>query len=212
MISRNAKKKSGHVFYVGETRVFSSPSRTRYITKTRRGSEEVINGTRHITTLFCSGDYVECIGKAEDGRLLCRRVGEPDGVLYGGIPPYVQDFFSREELTQVHNRYYVTPNCCDKAKYSCAVYVSVDIYSDEGSNSKPYWYVRTYSPAHRGVSQEVATHCPFCGSRLPKIVLSNRKDKVCVVTDGGDYCDTCNQRLRSCTCLPPEFKWKADAI
>lgn len=55
------------------------------------------------------------------------------------------------------------------------------------------------------------THCPFCGTPLPKMV---RKDPIpphiCRVTDGGYYCDTCKQRLNACICDPPEAAFEPE--
>jgi hypothetical protein len=50
-----------------------------------------------------------------------------------------------------------------------------------------------------------ARFCPFCGALTPEMRLRAKPPPdLCVVTDGGYYCDTCGERLRSCRCLPPE--------
>ena len=47
--------------------------------------------------------------------------------------------------------------------------------------------------------------CPFCRASLP---LMRRKVQpssyLCLVTDGGDRCATCSERLHSCLCDPLE--------
>lgn len=47
--------------------------------------------------------------------------------------------------------------------------------------------------------------CPFCRDSLP--VMRRKRESsadLCRVTDGGDYCATCHERLHSCLCDPLE--------
>jgi hypothetical protein len=44
--------------------------------------------------------------------------------------------------------------------------------------------------------------CPYCRTELPKMVLKERPidSHICKITDGGYYCDTCEERLNMCFC------------
>lgn len=51
----------------------------------------------------------------------------------------------------------------------------------------------------------IVRFCPYCGQKLPKMVLKKappQNSHLCTVTDGGYYCDTCNERLDACICDP----------
>lgn len=100
---------------------------------------------------------------------------------------------------------YVTPQCCEKAKNTAAVFLSIDIYSDE---QKPKWVTRTHYTKYQSTSIREAYFCPFCSTAVPEIVPSGETKPICSVTDGGYYCDTCKERLNCCTCLPPELAWR----
>jgi hypothetical protein len=59
------------------------------------------------------------------------------------------------------------------------------------------------------VWQSVPKFCPYCGTTLPEIRPRAKPYKnVCKVTDGGYYCDTCEERLMGCKCHPPECAWE----
>jgi hypothetical protein len=50
--------------------------------------------------------------------------------------------------------------------------------------------------------------CPFCGKKLPEIIeRPNPPKRICTVTDGGYYCDTCQERLCACKCEIPWMRW-----
>jgi len=56
-----------------------------------------------------------------------------------------------------------------------------------------------------------AKFCTFCGEALPKMVRKATPPiPLCIVTDGGYYCDTCKQRL-PCTCLPPSAAFEPES-
>ena len=53
------------------------------------------------------------------------------------------------------------------------------------------------------------TFCPHCGTQLPEI--EKRPDipgPTHVPVYDGDYCGTCDQRSRCCTCYYPEVAWR----
>lgn len=105
------------------------------------------------------------------------------------------------------------PTCCKAAQDYPAVTYQVDVYHDEGKHG---WEAHLHSrlveifgslgPKYYE-DRPVAKFCPYCGTTLPEMML-DKTVKVCVVTDGVDYCDTCNQRLRACLCDPPSAAYK----
>lgn len=82
-------------------------------------------------------------------------------------------------------------------------------------NHKPIWLVRTSKQwEHERLekaetAETVASHCPFCGQKVPDVRLrANPPKRVCTIVDGGYYCNTCGERLDGCRCAPPEYNWK----
>lgn len=71
---------------------------------------------------------------------------------------------------------------------------------------KPTWKV--VSSGSDGDRSFEVKFCPFCGKKLPDIEPSGSTEKICKITDGGYYCDTCGERLRVCECLPITANWK----
>jgi hypothetical protein len=108
------------------------------------------------------------------------------------------------------NKQFITPHCCREMEYFASVYLSMDIYRDGGDKKVPKWHVRTWDESYQCKSEREAKFCPHCGTPVPKVVPSNYKGKICKVTDGGYYCDTCGERLMACKCKPSEFAWKAE--
>jgi hypothetical protein len=107
------------------------------------------------------------------------------------------------ELQEVTNEVLklVTPTCCDRAKYSGAIFIDCE-------NLKPFWAARGWHAVYMGTMRESVEFCPFCGSKLPEIVPSRTKKKVYKIKYDGDYCGTCKKRSCECQCLPPAFRWK----
>lgn len=51
--------------------------------------------------------------------------------------------------------------------------------------------------------------CVACGTKLPDLQLKqSQAPTLCVVTDGGYYCDTCGERIQSCWCDPLESAYE----
>lgn len=121
----------------------------------------------------------------------------------------------------------IHPNCCDAMRKHQAITLRMPIGFDEGDiDTPPHWVIQSYRPfrvpdldkwdewpdpepdmpLNESHTKDVA-HCPFCARQLPPIVRVDVDKKVCMVTDGGYYCDTCKERLRACTCLPPAVAW-----
>lgn len=51
--------------------------------------------------------------------------------------------------------------------------------------------------------------CPFCGADVPPIRVSSNPPKyVCLITDGGYYCSTCDERLNEYRCADPARLWE----
>ena len=103
---------------------------------------------------------------------------------------------------------YLLPTCCANAREHPCVFLA------DTENGTVYWF----APMHESIAMDMlpthrprASFCPYCGEALPKMrrraVLPG---KVCVITDGGYYCDTCGKRLNACKCLPPAAAWEPD--
>lgn len=105
----------------------------------------------------------------------------------------------------------VTPTCCEEVNRLQTVFIAHKTSYD--LNSKVGWYAFTFDnemELHRKVS---VAFCPHCATKLPEIELNPdiTDKKICSITDGGYYCDTCKKRLMSCTCLPPTFRYRPKA-
>ncbi len=110
-------------------------------------------------------------------------------------------------------RKFVTPKCCKEVKENATVYLSFMwpelnkiLFGD--LTITPKWYIRSWNKEGQSESKTVAKFCPHCAKEVPEIELRQTAKKLCVVTDGGYYCDTCKKRWSHCKCLPLEFKWK----
>lgn len=100
------------------------------------------------------------------------------------------------------------PNCCDAMKKHRSIYLMMPDGYFEGDLSKPpVWMTGGFDEGGMRKSAP-ANFCPFCGEPVPEIEWVDRKQKVCKVTDGGYYCDTCGKRLMECRCLPPHCNWR----
>lgn len=104
---------------------------------------------------------------------------------------------------------FVTPKCCEDVQKFKTIYLAIDYYAFcEGNNeAPPEWRVRCRSDEYDSDSSEVAKFCPHCGTPVPEVEPSGCDRNICTSLDG-DYCNTCNERLMSCRCLPPEQRWK----
>lgn len=102
---------------------------------------------------------------------------------------------------------WVTPGCCAAAEERVAVCLA---FWDTDFDEAPSWGLRlALAVRDYNFSRELPLFCPYCGKKLPEI----EKDPapvapLCVITDGGYYCDTCEERLMNCQCYPPEFAWR----
>lgn len=106
----------------------------------------------------------------------------------------------------------VTLACCDTAKKWRTVYLEIpDSFFSGDLDTPPTWVVRGYHPEYESIPAPTgAAFCPHCGRPAPGIVPSGDRRKICKVTDGGYYCDTCGKRLIQCGCGHPTRRWKCD--
>jgi hypothetical protein len=128
--------------------------------------------------------------------------------------------YDDEDYEWTERRLLIVPGCCEESSKNLLVTLrldSNDIYENEEGqeNSKPRWevrnsfwnYINCYS---RGEWPEpIVKFCPHCGEKMPEI--QKRKEPlspVCSVTDGGYYCDSCEERLHACKCWPCEAHWE----
>jgi hypothetical protein len=109
----------------------------------------------------------------------------------------------------------VSPTCCSESLTNKSVYLELPESFYEGDlTTPPTWkmkgHIKFKQIHHRG--PVAPKFCPFCSKKLPEIIPSNEVKKIRTVTDGGYYCATCGDRLRTCKCLPGEFRWKAEIM
>lgn len=126
-------------------------------------------------------------------------------------------------------KFLVTPRCCEQMLKTPCIYLALDnVYEEGGDDNPPRWKMRaftTWDNIKAGMDGEEqqrinikhelqetsveAKACPFCGTPVPTIVPRDTTGKkICKITDGGYYCDTCNERLMACRCYPPEWNWQ----
>ncbi len=94
------------------------------------------------------------------------------------------------------------PGCCKKAaEFNSRDEPNIYWWVDPEDNSKRGWQLSAYSG--------FVSHCPWCGTKLPAMQLKPKfPARVCTITDGGYYCDTCEKRLISCDCPLPGEQWE----
>lgn len=111
----------------------------------------------------------------------------------------------------------VSPECCEEMIRLKIIYLIMPESFWEGDfETPPTWTMqRSLSPFETDGTNiakwKMVTpkFCPFCSKALPAIIKKKMgRSKVCRVTDGGDYCNTCKERCTNCTCLRPEKAWK----
>lgn len=112
------------------------------------------------------------------------------------------------------------PRCCQNAVDYPAVTLALDSYNDT-DNATAKWHIMLSSSftteytTSRGLkwldNKPEPKFCPYCGTELPTLRRKAKlPKKICRITDGGYYCDTCEKRLMSCKCLPPEAAFEED--
>jgi len=106
----------------------------------------------------------------------------------------------------------ITPKCCKEVQEKNTVFLSFDIEDfydgdPEGQkNKKPKWKSGCHTDS--GWDHVEVKFCPHCATPVPEIKKRSTTKKICNVTDGGYYCDTCKERCQACTCYRPEYAWE----
>ncbi len=133
---------------------------------------------------------------------------------------YFQENDSLEEEGWNIRNLVIVPGCCEKSSklMTVALQLSYDeIYEQnkEQDNCTPQWVINssfkecleyTY---REDLPRLIVKFCPHCATPMPAIQLRQEPlFPVLSVADGGYYCDTCDERLSSCSCWPPEAKWE----
>jgi hypothetical protein len=102
-------------------------------------------------------------------------------------------------------------SCCDAGARMLRLAFE-DYYvedKDHFKKEKPWWVVKGASHEKDTFNFMPISSCPFCGMGLPDVQLKAVADpRTFTLADGGDYCATCGERLRSCNCLNPESLWE----
>jgi len=121
-----------------------------------------------------------------------------------------EDRQRKEYETKQRRRCFVTPECCQAVQDSAAVCLNIsETFADGDLDTPPKWIVRTGEPYLSSFNVIEAHFCPFCATKLPGIEKRQTDRKIMVVTDGGYYCKTCEERCNCCNCLPAAFHWQA---
>ena len=105
----------------------------------------------------------------------------------------------------------VTPNCCEEVKQQqLVVLVCPNTWYSGDVTTPPAWHALGVTRSEYKIYMPV-NFCPCCGKKLPNVVPVTPPRPVSTCIDGcsmgGDYCNTCKERLRCCRCLPPERAW-----
>jgi hypothetical protein len=100
---------------------------------------------------------------------------------------------------------FVTPVCCKEVQEHKTVFLSVFELMER---CEPVWKIRSFNSHFQCTGTVKAEFCPHCGTNVPEVEKSKTSKKICVMDDMQDYCETCSERLRVCSCLPEEFEWK----
>ena len=101
------------------------------------------------------------------------------------------------------------PTCCEEAQKYPTALVVLDIYEGDTRVTSAKWGAPRFEHLNfRGRPPE-PKFCGWCGTKLPKLRRLDPLPKLlCVVTDGGYYCDTCSERLIACKCPHPAMGWE----
>ena len=125
----------------------------------------------------------------------------------------------------------ITLRCCKKVQEKQTVFLSYGGYSnkdyeklweyEDGEEEKravdrkkmyekhpPLWVCGQWHTKFRCWGETKVKFCPHCSRPVPGIIRRKTTRKICSITDGGYYCDTCGERTIGCTCYPPEYAWK----
>lgn len=110
---------------------------------------------------------------------------------------------------------FLLPNCCQAARDYPTAVVQVDVYEGDSQTNEAEWVTSVFDDLQEPFSPSRYTpgpspeFCTYCGEKLRELQRKSREPKkVCRVTDGGYYCDTCGKRLIECKCLPPSSAWE----
>jgi hypothetical protein len=138
----------------------------------------------------------KCCPEIQDCKLIIAVVDWPDCDLRGetsaDIPPrWAARMFEHEDWVSRHTR-----TMSEKERKKLVV------KHEDGSETWPNICVVDKAPDPK--------FCPFCGTPLPKLVKKKRPPKVQLVEDGGYYCSTCGERIRSCECPYPEQAYEPE--
>ena len=108
-------------------------------------------------------------------------------------------------------------DCCEMAKKARLVRFAVPYnLGGDGCNKVPAWQIAFNSSLCDELYSSVKKYeqisswqnvlfCPYCGVELPKMIKVEFPESVKVAKYGEDYCETCNDQLGDCICLPPSF-------
>lgn len=145
---------------------------------------------------------------------------------YGPDEGYEEEHYDRKLI--------ILPGCCETSRKALRPFLcTTDSYNTESGVQwtiphVDYEYIRTFVSTHeswtekdgdttvyhsrdRGYeeSKSPVKFCPYCGTKMPEIRLKDSPPvPIREITDGGYYCDTCEERLIGCGCWPTEAKFE----
>lgn len=114
----------------------------------------------------------------------------------------------------------IVPGCCEESSklMTVALQLSPDEIYERPTGQDgcvPQWVISSSFREHleyihgQDHSRLIVKFCPHCAALMPAIQLRQEPlSPVLSVSDGGYYCDTCDDRLSSCSCWPAEVRWE----
>ncbi len=98
------------------------------------------------------------------------------------------------------------PFCCP---LGAAARVASPNFLVDSLDDSPVWLSTAPGSKYFPVDEHVVTHCPFCGTHLPKLVRRKSPPHPMYSSDE-THCDTCHERNRKCLCYPLVSEWEAE--
>jgi len=113
----------------------------------------------------------------------------------------------------------IVPDCCEESSKLMTVALQLshdEIYERPGQDGcTPQWVISSSFREHleyvhgQDHPRLIVKFCPHCAAPMPAIQPRQEPlSPALSVSDGGYYCDTCENRLSSCHCWPAEARWE----
>ena len=120
-----------------------------------------------------------------------------------------REWVRRERMNERAAELWPKPKCCEAVQRYPLVHANTTRTTDQGGPPMIFWAwgIVNGGPWHafgydgNTYNMPSPTHCPFCRTKLPTF---RRRDPLPepLCFPGEDYCETCDERLMACSCLP----------